>query len=641
MSGCLMCYDPLEHTNMFSRREDSEDSDNEGGMGNVNRAVMRPPGHSGKAKRGHLCFDASFETGNLGRVDYISEFEYDLFIRPDACNPRYRIWFNFVVDNVRQDQRVIFNIVNMSKTKNLFRDGMTPLVKSTSRNRWQRLPARNVYYHRSAEHRGHYILSFAFAFDREEDVYQFSGCFPYSFSRLQLYLAEVERLQLPWIRRQTLTLTVQKRECDLVTVGPPEAMDGHLPTKTVVIMARVHPGETPTSFIIKGLLDLLTADHPVPSQLRQHIVIKIIPMLNPDGVFLGNHRCSVMGADLNRAWQEPSEWGHPTIHAARKLLHSLDTNKNNGLEIVLDLHAHTSLLGCFVYGTTYEDVYRHERHIVFPKMMSQNSEDFSHTNTIYNRDPLKLGTARRYLCSQLSDSVNCYSLVVSMYGYTGRHSEGVIPYTEEAYMRLGRDLGRALLDYFRAMQVFPSSPKSAAAPAAGAERPPRAHKPPGSVTSAPAGGAAPPPPPPPDPELQRYPLTDSGASSVRGESPRTPAIDVRVRERRERAVGPAAPPGRRRPAVVSVRSYVADDRTAGSSDDSAGSGDSAESETTDSEAAAAAADSPQTGPAARQPLRRLAIKSDVTYSRLGARPHRRRTQTAGKSAEKQGLGKPG
>ena len=28
-------------------------------------------------------------SGNLGRVDYISEFEYDLFIRPDTCNPRY------------------------------------------------------------------------------------------------------------------------------------------------------------------------------------------------------------------------------------------------------------------------------------------------------------------------------------------------------------------------------------------------------------------------------------------------------------------------------------------------------------------------------------------------------------------------
>ena len=43
---------------------DSDDSDTEGGLGNVERVVMRPPGHSGKAKRGHLCFDSSFETGN-------------------------------------------------------------------------------------------------------------------------------------------------------------------------------------------------------------------------------------------------------------------------------------------------------------------------------------------------------------------------------------------------------------------------------------------------------------------------------------------------------------------------------------------------------------------------------------------------
>lgn len=65
---------------------------------------MRPPGHSGKAKRGHLCFDAAFETGNLGRVDLVDEFEYDLYLRPDTCNPRFRFWFNFTVDNVKLDQ---------------------------------------------------------------------------------------------------------------------------------------------------------------------------------------------------------------------------------------------------------------------------------------------------------------------------------------------------------------------------------------------------------------------------------------------------------------------------------------------------------------------------------------------------------
>lgn len=47
---------------------DSDDSESEGGLGNVSRVVMRPPGHSGKAKKGHLCFDAAFETGQSGAL---------------------------------------------------------------------------------------------------------------------------------------------------------------------------------------------------------------------------------------------------------------------------------------------------------------------------------------------------------------------------------------------------------------------------------------------------------------------------------------------------------------------------------------------------------------------------------------------
>ncbi|GBP05944.1 hypothetical protein EVAR_3221_1 [Eumeta japonica] len=82
----------------------SEESDGEGGLGNVSRLVVRPPGHSGKAKRGHLCFDAAFECGNLGRADHVGELEYDLHLRPDTCRPRSRFWFNFTVENVKQDQ---------------------------------------------------------------------------------------------------------------------------------------------------------------------------------------------------------------------------------------------------------------------------------------------------------------------------------------------------------------------------------------------------------------------------------------------------------------------------------------------------------------------------------------------------------
>ena len=49
--------------------------------------------------------------GNLGRVDRINDFEYDLFVRPDVANPRFRFWFNFTIENVQEGQ------VNWSKSQ--------------------------------------------------------------------------------------------------------------------------------------------------------------------------------------------------------------------------------------------------------------------------------------------------------------------------------------------------------------------------------------------------------------------------------------------------------------------------------------------------------------------------------------------
>ncbi len=82
------------------------DSDfvNEQLTGNIHKIAIVPPNFAGRPKKGHLIFDACFECGNLGRVDYISDFEYDLFIRPDTCNARFRIWFNFTVENVKAEQ---------------------------------------------------------------------------------------------------------------------------------------------------------------------------------------------------------------------------------------------------------------------------------------------------------------------------------------------------------------------------------------------------------------------------------------------------------------------------------------------------------------------------------------------------------
>jgi len=65
-----------------------------------------------------------------------------------------------------------------------------------------------VYYYRSPEHQNHYVLSFAFGFDREEDVYQFAFSYPYSYSRCQAHLELLERRQMPHFKRELLTSTV-------------------------------------------------------------------------------------------------------------------------------------------------------------------------------------------------------------------------------------------------------------------------------------------------------------------------------------------------------------------------------------------------------------------------------------------------
>ncbi len=45
--------------------------------------------------------------------------------------------------------------------------------------------------------------------------------------------------------------------------------------------------------------------------MRNQFIIKIIPMMNPDGVINGNYRSSLSGFDLNRQWKNPSKTDHP------------------------------------------------------------------------------------------------------------------------------------------------------------------------------------------------------------------------------------------------------------------------------------------------------------------------------------------
>jgi murein tripeptide amidase MpaA len=70
--------------------------------------------------------------------------------------------------------------------------------------------------------------------------------------------------------------------------------------RAVILTSRVHPGESNASFMMHGTLEYLVSDDDGAKYLRDNFVFKIIPMLNPDGVIVGNYRCSLSALDLNR-----------------------------------------------------------------------------------------------------------------------------------------------------------------------------------------------------------------------------------------------------------------------------------------------------------------------------------------------------
>ena len=109
-----------------------------------------------------------------------------------------------------------------------------------------------------------------------------------------------------------------------------------MPAGSCMVDCPSQPAESPAT----GLLDFLLSDDRQAEQLRRTCVIKIVPMLNPDGVVNGNLRCSLLGADLNRSWCAPAAavWTlththtyrlapspqlHPTIFHTKRLLREL------------------------------------------------------------------------------------------------------------------------------------------------------------------------------------------------------------------------------------------------------------------------------------------------------------------------------
>ncbi|XP_037695864.1 cytosolic carboxypeptidase 2 isoform X1 [Choloepus didactylus] len=400
-----------------------------------------------------LLFESRFESGNLQKAVKVDTYEYELTLRTDLYTNKHTQWFYFRVQNTRKDATYRFTIVNLLKPKSLYTIGMKPLMYSqldanTHNIGWRREGNEIKYYKNNMDDRQQpfYCLTWTIQFPYDQDTCFFAHFYPYTYTDLQCYLLSVANnpIQSQFCKLRTLCRSLAGNTVYLLTITNPSRSPQEAGAKkAVVLSARVHPGESNSSWIMKGFLEFILSNSPDAQLLRDIFVFKVVPMLNPDGVIVGNYRCSLAGRDLNRHYKTILKESFPCIWYTRNMIKRLLEER----EVLLycDFHGHSRKNNIFLYGCNNNDrkYWLHER--VFPLMLSKNAPDkFSFHSCNFKVQKCKEGTGRVVMWQM--GILNSYTME-STFGGSTLGSKRDTHFTTEDLKSLGYHVCDTLLDF--------------------------------------------------------------------------------------------------------------------------------------------------------------------------------------------------
>jgi len=339
-----------------------------------------------------LRFDVDFDGGNLCRVRMDAGGAAEVLLSRDTNRNGHCHWFFFEVRTAEPlDLRI--HVVNLTKVSSTYLEGQRIVVLGPEDSGWRRggrdyacFPNRYCF----GTARRHHTLAFT--------VPLAAGCtriapfYPYLMGDL---LSDLRRLRPvgDWLDVRDIGPTPGGRQLLVLTITDFGSLEsGQLDATAlpfalrprVVLSARVHPGETPASFVLRGALELLLSDGEEARELRGRFAFVVLPLLNPDGVALGNGRSNSLGHDLNRCWEQPPE-GSEAV-AARRELEALCAAPG-GVVALLDLHAHSSRHGAFTLSNPGTSA--------LPDLVAQSGSPlFDRRQCVFSCTRTKRGSAR-------------------------------------------------------------------------------------------------------------------------------------------------------------------------------------------------------------------------------------------------------
>lgn len=411
-----------------------------------------------------LTFESRFECGNLKQVKRIGSYEYDLILSCDLYTKRHTQWYYFRVQDMVPGTTYKFNIINLLKKDSLYNYGMKPLMYSERDAKarglgWKRVGSHISYYKTSTYKNPllqreyvYFTLTFHMEFPHEDDTCYLAHCYPYTYTDLELYLRSIidNPKTSQHVQKEVLCKTMAGNNCNVLTVTSSQVPESE--KLGVVVSARVHPGETNASWMMKGMLDFLTSGHHIAEKLRRKFVFKLVPMLNPDGVIVGNYRTNLAARDLNRTYKDPKKGSFPTVWHMKNMLESF--KKDHQVIIYCDLHGHSRKPNVFMYGCTADPKmgsmsdFVEER--LFPWMMSQKAPDkFSFSGCKFRVRKCKESTARVVMWRQMGIT-NSFTMEATFCGANFGDMEKGRHFHVGDFEEMGRHFCEVLLEYTEA-----------------------------------------------------------------------------------------------------------------------------------------------------------------------------------------------
>ena len=467
-----------------------------------------------------LLFSSNFESGNLRYAIKKNINEYDLILRHETGSIKTYQWFYFRVavnefsenyNLLKENPIVKFNIINLYKKHIILYNRVR--VLTFYNNAWSRDTSKIYYYtndipflldsndnnkctnkfntninesftniannnnfniydiimnmnaskDKDKENNNQNFHTLTFQFDLSKintDIkyVYFAYCYPYTYTQLTNYLFSLSNYK-KILRIDSIGQSLDNNKLYmLIITNFEDSFDTLANKKAIIFTARVHPGESSSSFVIQGLIEFLLSNETKAISLRKNYIFKIIPMLNPDGVIRGNFRMNSVGKDLNRMWMEENEENSPSVFYCHKMIQKTLNSRN--IHFFCDFHGHSSKNNFFLYSCKSHNEFLkignnniipnpHKKklsyiELIFQEIYSKENIFFDKNSCINKILPSKIKTARAVLKNRYNIDYS-YCLETSLGGAKQMLEDNpLIPFSIQEYKKIGKDFGEAL-----------------------------------------------------------------------------------------------------------------------------------------------------------------------------------------------------